>query len=549
MRIACALSLISGTCAGAFMPRGEIEVNRVRAVAMYTHAFGGYMQHAFPHDELKPLTAAGTDNLVELGGVPDPKRDGYSGVAMTLIDCLDTIAVMGNHTTFAAAVKWVGRYVSFDQDAIVSVFETTIRVLGGLLSAHVIAAGQLPGMSHMQVPEYDGALLGLARDLGDRLLPAFEEGADGSGIPYPFVHLQHGVGPQPVPDQCLAGAGTNLLEFALLSNLTADVRYARASIATLASLWVRQSEVGLFGNTLHVRKGTWGSPLAGIGAGADSFYEYLGKGAELLHAPQLQRMWRLAYGAVRDHLKAGPYFVSADMHRPGRRQLAVFGALQAFWPGMQVLAGDVDDAKETHAAYMAVWDRFDVMPENFQLKSDGTAIAGATPYPLRPEVAESTLALFEATGDHTYLHFGARMLASIDRVARTPHGYASVRDVRTGQLEDSMPSYFLAETVKYLYLLFDPGHPARGNREVVISTEAHFFPVLGADALPSDVWADLDCALEGTDTEGDGAATPAVCGDAGAAVAPAEHCMDDVRDAPPHQGDHASRNHRGSPWR
>ncbi|KAJ1625698.1 glycoside hydrolase [Pavlovales sp. CCMP2436] len=90
-------------------------------------------------------------------------------------------------------VRLVGEHVSFDQDAVVSVFETTIRVLGGLLAGHVLADGAMPGFPHMRVPRYDGVLLRLARDLGDRLLPAFEDAPEATGLPYAFVHLQRGV--------------------------------------------------------------------------------------------------------------------------------------------------------------------------------------------------------------------------------------------------------------------------------------------------------------------------------------------------------------------
>ena len=141
---------------------------------MFTHAYDGYMRYAFPHDELKPLSRTWTDSLVELGNAQHVTRAGYSGVALTLIDSLDTLAVLGNATEFAKGVRWVGAHVSFDQDIDVHVFETTIRLLGGLLSAHLLAAGQCRGAEHMAVPQYADELLTLAVDLGGRLLGAFD---------------------------------------------------------------------------------------------------------------------------------------------------------------------------------------------------------------------------------------------------------------------------------------------------------------------------------------------------------------------------------------
>jgi hypothetical protein len=64
----------------------------------------------------------------------------------------------------------------------VHVFETTIRVLGGLLSAHVLL-----DRDRSLVPEYDGLFLRQAQDLADRMLPAFDTR---TGLPGPFVHLQ-----------------------------------------------------------------------------------------------------------------------------------------------------------------------------------------------------------------------------------------------------------------------------------------------------------------------------------------------------------------------
>ena len=75
--------------------------------------------------------------------------------------------------------------------------------------------------------------------------------------------------------------------------------------------------------------------------------------------------------------------------------------------------------------------------------------------PLRPEMAESTLALFRATGATRYLRAGADLLRALQKKSKVPCGYASVGDVSTGVLDDRMDSYFIAETLKYLFLLFD----------------------------------------------------------------------------------------------
>lgn len=130
---------------------------------------------------------------------------------MTLIDSLDTLAVMGNKTEFAWAVDYITNHIHFNYDLRVNVFETNIRLLGGLLSAHLLAID--PRLDLM--PDYNGGLLGLAHDLGKRLLPAFKN-LDLDGIPYAWVNLRHGLEPNEITETCTAVVGTLMLEFGIL---------------------------------------------------------------------------------------------------------------------------------------------------------------------------------------------------------------------------------------------------------------------------------------------------------------------------------------------
>ena len=109
----------SGPCARAQRarrppPSTSIFLPRTRA-SLAQHVYDGYKQYAFPHYELRPLSRTHTDSLVELGAA-SPTRAGYSGVALTLIDSLDTLAILGNASEFAWAVRWIGENVSFDLD-------------------------------------------------------------------------------------------------------------------------------------------------------------------------------------------------------------------------------------------------------------------------------------------------------------------------------------------------------------------------------------------------------------------------------------------------
>lgn len=106
------------------------------------------------------------------------QNDVAGNFSLTLVDVLDTIIVLDDPKGFEAAVRNVIDWVSFDVNTKPQVFETTIRVLGGLLSGHTFAerTGQ-----KFHIPWYRGELLQMAYDLGLRMLPAFDTP---TGIPF-----------------------------------------------------------------------------------------------------------------------------------------------------------------------------------------------------------------------------------------------------------------------------------------------------------------------------------------------------------------------------
>jgi len=105
-------------------------------------------------------------------------------------------------------------------------------------------------------------------------------------------------------------------------------------------------------------------------------------------------------------------------------------------------------------------------------------VSGA--YPLRPEIIESAYYLLYFTGDPRYFEMGQAFLESLLKYCRTETGYASLSDVEAKTKADEMPSYFLAETLKYLYLLFSPRDTVDLSK-VVFNTEAHPLPRLPAE--------------------------------------------------------------------
>ncbi|GBG26883.1 Mannosyl-oligosaccharide alpha-1,2-mannosidase [Hondaea fermentalgiana] len=458
---------------------------------MLDHAFGNYMDHAYPWDELKPLSCSGRRwDRRERGTIDDT----LGGFSLTLIDALDSLAVMGRYEAFYDSVDLVRRDVSFDRDVTVSVFETTIRVLGGLLSAHLLLEnGTVP-----QAPQdwaYKGELLDLAVDLGERLLPAFETA---TGIPYHRVNLLRGVEPRETTFTCTAAAGTLLMEFGLLSRLSARPEFEAKARRAMLALWNRKHpDTGLVGNTICVRTGKWQHAKTGSGPGVDSFFEYLLKAGILLEDPAspfvsesepkgesprlLQNAFAEALESVEEHLAFGPWHIEVDMN-VGKTQPMRFGvsALQAFWPGLFASIDRLESAEESFDAFYGLWRAHGAMPEDFDLLARRTSQYGHGYY-LRPELAESTMILFQKTGQRKYVEAAARILNDIETRCRVPCGYSSLRDVSAktaaGNHEDRMDSYFIAETLKYLYIVFDMA--ARNSTRVSMLGEAPLFTTEG----------------------------------------------------------------------
>ncbi|KAH9682332.1 alpha-mannosidase I MNS4 [Citrus sinensis] len=444
---------------------------------MFYHAFDGYMEHAFPLDELRPLSCEGEDSL--------------GGYALTLVDSLDTLALLGDRERFTTSVEWIGKNLQFD--------------IG------------------MKIPSYDNQLLNLAEDLARRLLPAFDTP---TGIPFGSVNLLHGVDEHESKAKLLyspsfkctfysifdlyiatihfcnssyavfpyaivfifnlhgsahsflmsgdvditstAGGGTLTLEFGVLSRLTNDPIFEQVTKKAVLGIWARRSKLNLVGAHINVFTGEWTQKDAGIGTSIDSFYEYLLKASKM--------NWNLS-----DHnmIMLEDMYVEVNMDSAAI-VWPLFNSLQAFWPGLQVLAGDIDPAVRTHAAFFSVWKRYGFTPEGFNLATL-TIQQGQKSYPLRPELIESTYLLYKATRDPRYLDAGRDMVASLQYGTRCPCGYCHISDVEFHKKEDHMESFFLAETVKYLWLLFDlavgPDNLVEnGPYKYIFSTEGHLLP-------------------------------------------------------------------------
>lgn len=110
-------------------------------------------------------------------------------------------------------------------------------------------------------------------------------------MPYGTVNLRYGVHKYETPITCTAGVGTFIIEFGTLSRLTGNPIYERVALRAMKALWKTKSGIGLVGNHINVNTGVWTATDSGIGAGVDSYFEYLAKGALLLQRPLLMQQF------------------------------------------------------------------------------------------------------------------------------------------------------------------------------------------------------------------------------------------------------------------
>jgi ER degradation enhancer, mannosidase alpha-like 2 len=412
-----------------------------RVRAEFRHSWDGYVRYAWGHDELRPVSKTA--------------RDWYGdSLLITPVDSLDSLVLLGFTDEAARTEAYVVTHLSFDKDIWVKNFEITIRVLGGLLSAY-----QLMG---------DPRLLALADDLGRRLLPVFDSP---TGMPYVEVNLRTGKARNAASNP--AEIGTLLLEFGTLARLTGtDIYYDRAKKALLA-LYQRRSRLDLVGDGIDVETGAWTSRASHVGGGIDSYYEVLLKAWILFGDEDCHRMWLASVAALDAHVAddspSGLWYGEVDMD-DGRRTATSFGALEAFLPAVLALGGDVARARRLEDSAYRMWRRYGVEPDGFDYQKEIATDAG---YPLRPEIIESAYYLDHYTQDARYRAMGRRFLADLVDCCRTDAGFTTLKSVVTREQGDLMPSYFLAETLKYLYLLALAEPKAIDLAKVVFTTEAH----------------------------------------------------------------------------
>ena len=404
------------------------------------HAWKGYKKYATGYDALKPISKIGHN---------------WYGVSfmMTPVDAFDTFFMLGLQKEADEAREMVVSSLNFDVDREVQLFEVNIRLLGGLLSAFELSK--------------DKRLLAMAKDLGTRLLPAFNSP---TGMPYRYVNLQTGKTRDSLSNP--AEIGTYLLEFGKLTGFTGDSNYYRVAKKAAMEVFGRRSDIDLVGTTINVITGEWRNTESQIGARIDSYYEYLFKAWLLFGDQDCRQAWEIHNKAIKKYLltevASGWYFTRVDM-KSGKETHSLYGALDAFYAGILALSGDTNTAGKIQKGNYYMWTAFNMEPEEFNFRTDSVLYPE---YPLRPENIESCFYLFRKTKEQKYLRMGQRMINDILTKCKTSAGFAAMKNVTTLEKSDSMESFFLAETLKYAYLLFAPENTVDLSK-VVFNTEAH----------------------------------------------------------------------------
>ncbi|CAL8279519.1 unnamed protein product [Merluccius merluccius] len=465
-------AVLAGMSTGAVAVQEVVD--RQEAVReAFRHAWMGYKTYAWGHDELKPVSKTFGE---------------WFGLGLTLVDALDTMWILGLKEEFAEARVWVEKDLSFSKSVDVNLFESTIRILGGLLSTYHLTADQL--------------FLEKAIDIGSRLMPAFNTP---SKIPYSDVNIGKGTAHPPrwTTDSTVAEVTSIQLEFRELSRLTQDPQYQDVVNEVMRLVHnLPGKKDGLVPMFINTNTGHFSHKgVFTLGARTDSYYEYLlkqwiqgGKTEDSLLEDYLH-----ALEGVKKHLlrRSGPKKLTFVGELSQNRFNPKMDHLVCFLPGTLALGahhglpGDHMDLAQQlmetcHQMYVQMETGLSPEIAQFNLPpaADGPDINVKTPDRhnlLRPETVESLFYLHRFTKDPKYQDWGWDILQSFNKHTKVASGgYTSINNVRdpvNPGPRDKMESFFLGETLKYLYLLFSNDSDLLSLDKYVFNTEAHPLPI------------------------------------------------------------------------
>ncbi|CAG8584792.1 16528_t:CDS:10, partial [Acaulospora morrowiae] len=451
----------------------------------FLHAWRGYTKYAWGHDELLPVS--------------NQSRDNFNGWGATIVDSLDTLWIMNLTREFDRAKEFV-RTVDFTtSENDISVFETTIRYLGGLLSAYEFSREPI--------------LLEKALELGTALLPSFNSP---SGLPYNTWNLTRGRIEKSVPQLSpgiLSQAGTLQLEFMKLAQLSGESEffYKVQNITNVLDR-AKKSIQGLYPIQIDQDTGEFIGNHVSFGAQGDSFYEYLIK--EYIYVggaiDQYRRMYVESIDSMHEYLieecqvedRSNLLFIgelsyaefSENMHhlacfvpgmlsigakvlnRPKDLEVAIKLAETCYWSYEATYTGIGAESMWFISSHNTLNKIERDWIESMNKKNGvPSGLLNISPdYYLRPETVESLFILYRITGDKKYQEKGWKIWQAINKWCKTPAAYSGLTDVTSkfSQKNNQMESFFLAETLKYLYLLFSPPDFISLDK-YVFNTEAH----------------------------------------------------------------------------
>ncbi|XP_046566633.1 endoplasmic reticulum mannosyl-oligosaccharide 1,2-alpha-mannosidase-like [Haliotis rubra] len=441
-------------------------------VAAFRHAWKAYKKHSWGHDELHPISKTHSE---------------WFGVGLTLVDSLDTMAIMGLREEFDEAKEWVKTNLNFNVNRDANLFEITIRILGSLLSAYHLSGEDI--------------FKEKAIDLGNRLMPCFNTG---SKVPYSDVNLASGRAHAPRwgPDSSTSEVTTIQLEFRDLSRISGEKKFE--DIVHEVSMHVHSlpKTSGLVPIFINAQSGNFRqSGTITVGARGDSYYEYLlkqwiqsGKKLDVFKDDYVEAIAGMKEKLVRRSEPSKLLFVgellSGRSFSPKMDHLVCFlGGTLALGSYYGLGEDHMDFAKElTHTCYQT----YNKMPTKlspeityFNMAPGAQEDLIVKPLDahnlLRPETVESLLYLHRLTGDKKYREWGWQIFLAFEKYTKIPDGgYSSINNVKnmgSPGFKDKMESFFLSETLKYLYLLFSDDPKVISFDDYVFNSEGHPLPI------------------------------------------------------------------------
>lgn len=449
-----------------------VNKQQMAVIEAFQHAWKGYKQYAWGHDELKPISKTYSE---------------WFGLGLTLIDALDTMWILGQKQEFEEAKKWVIDELNLGKSVDVNLFETTIRILGGLLSVYNLTGDQV--------------FLDKASELGDRLMPAFNTP---SKIPYSDVNIGLGTAHPPrwTSDSTVAEVTSIQLEFRELSRLTKKDKYQAAVDDVMKQIHrLEGKKDGLVPMFINTNSGKFSHlGVYTLGARADSYYEYLlkqwiqggRKEADLLE-DYLQAIEGVTKNLIRKSEPNKLTFVGELSHNQFSPKM---DHLVCFLPGTLALgvhhglsANHMKLAKELIETCYQMYAQIEtgLSPEivYFNLNPHNAKDVEVKPADrhnlLRPETVESLFYMYRFTRDKKYQEWGWEIFQNFNKYTRVDTGgYTSINNVQSSENpepRDKMESFFLGETLKYFFLLFSDEFNLISLDKYIFNTEAHILPI------------------------------------------------------------------------